>query len=313
MRDAVEAMKAAYRQLSAGRGSVPLRSRIEVPEEQGVVLFMPARLHDTGDLALKVVSVFGSNSARSLPVLHALVVALDPKTGVPMALLEGASLTAIRTGAGSGAATDLLARPEAASLAIFGSGVQARTQFEAMCTVRQIEAAWVYSPNRAHADAFAAEMAAAPWCSFRVSVADSPSAAVREADIICTATSSSTPVFDGSDLRPGAHINAVGGYTPTMQELDELTVARALVVVDSREAVLAEAGDLMVPIKHGLFSADHIHAELGEILNGDKPGRTSSDQITVFKSVGVAVQDVIAASRALKRAGELGLGQVVEL
>lgn len=313
MREAVAAMKVAFGQLSAGRARLPLRSRIELPEAAGVILIMPALLPETGDFALKLVSVFGENRQRGLPTLHALVIALDPATGVPVGLLEGASLTALRTGAASGAATDLLARPEARKLAIFGSGVQARTQCEAVCAVRQIEAAWVFSPSRDHAQSFASELGREPWAPPSISVADTPAAAVREADVICTATTSSTPVFDGHDLRPGTHINAVGGYTPAMQEVDGTTVARARVVVDSREAALAEAGDLIIPIREGIISADHVHAELGELVNGTRVGRTDPEQITLFKSVGVAVQDAIAAGRALARAEQLGLGQIIEL
>jgi len=313
MREAVAAMKVAFGQLSAGRATLPLRSRIELPEAAGVILIMPALLPETGDFALKIVSVFGENRARGLPTIHALVLVLDPASGVPLGLLEGATLTALRTGAASGAATGLLARPGARTLAIFGSGVQARTQFEAVCSVRQIEAAWVFSRSRAHAESFATELRREPWAPLSISVADTPAAAVREADIICTATTSSTPVFDGHDLRPGTHINAVGGYTPAMQEVDGTTVARARVVVDSREAALAEAGDLIIPIREGLISAAHIHAELGELVNGTQVGRTDPEQITLFKSVGVAVQDAIAAGRALARAEQLGLGQIIEL
>ena len=313
MHDAVAAMKVAFGQLSAGRARLPLRGRIDIPEAEGVTLIMPALLSESGDFALKVVSVFGQNRLRGLPTLHALVIALDPATGAPVGLLEGASLTALRTGAASGAATDLLARPDARRLAIFGSGVQARTQFEAVCAVRQIEAAWVFSRSRGHAQEFTTELEQEPWAPASIFVADTPAAAVRGADIICTATTSSTPVFDGHDLRPGTHINAVGGYSPAMQEVDGTTVARALVVVDSREAALAEAGDLIIPIRQGLLAADPIHAELGELVNGTQVGRTDPEQVTLFKSVGVAVQDAIAAGRALARAAQLGLGQIIEL
>ena len=313
MRDAVAAMKVAFGQLSAGRATLPLRSRIELPEAAGVILIMPALLPETGDFALKVVSVFGENRLRDLPTIHALVFVLDPATGAPLGLLEGATLTALRTGAASGAATDLLARPEARTLAIFGSGVQARTQFEAVCAVRQIEVAWVFSRSRAHAEAFATEFGRELWAPPSISIAGTPAAAVREADIICTATTSRTPVFDGHDLKPGTHINAIGGYTLDMQEVDSMAVARARVVVDSREAALAEAGALIIPIREGRISAEHIHAELGELVNGTQVGRTDPDQITLFKSVGVAVQDAIAAGRALALAEQLGLGQIIEL
>lgn len=313
MHEAIEAMKEAYRQLSAGMASVPLRTRIEVTDREGVALFMPALLHTTGDLAVKIVSVFPKNVQRELPTIHAVVVAIDPDTGRPLALIEGGSLTAIRTGAASGAATDLLARSGARRVAIFGSGVQARTQLEAVCAVRDIEEACVYSIDTEGARAFAEEMAGVGPIPPQINVAGKPIEALAMADVICTATTSSTPVFSGRDLRAGTHINAVGAYTPEMQELDEHAVAQSYVVVDSREAVLAEAGDLMIPIQKGLIREDHIRAELGEIVSGDAQGRSTEDQITLFKSVGVAVQDAAAAGLALRRAEELGLGQVVEL
>lgn len=313
MREAIDAMKEAYRQLSAGSASVPLRSRIEIENHDGVSLFMPALLHTTGDLAVKIVNVFPQNVRHDLPTIHAVVVVIDPDTGRPLALIEGGSLTAIRTGAASGAATDLLARSDARRLAIFGSGVQARTQLEAVCVVRDIEEACVYSIDIEGAQTFAEERGGVGPIPPQIKVAEEPIDALAAADVICTATTSSIPVFSGYDLRAGTHINAIGAYTPEMQEVDEHTVEQACVVVDSREAVLAEAGDLIIPIEKGLIREDHIHAELGEIVNGDAPGRTSDDQITLFKSVGVAVQDAAAAGLALRRAEQLGLGQVVEL
>lgn len=313
MVEAVEAMKVAFGQLSAGRASVPLRSRIDVDDHDSVTLFMPALLPDTGELALKVVSVFPENLRRELPTIHALVVALDPETGQPIALMEGGTLTAIRTGAGSGAATDLLARPDANKVAIFGAGVQARTQLEAICAVREIESAWIFSPDPDHSKEFADEVSVQSWSPPAIQVSKTPADAISDADVICTATTSSTPVFDGSDLKPGAHINAIGSFTPTAQEVEGAVVKRSLLIVDSREAVLAETGDLIIPIQEGRISEDHIQAELGDIVNGGHPGRTDADQITLYKSVGIAVQDAAAAGFALRRAEQLGLGQLVEL
>lgn len=313
MAEAIPAMARAFSQFSAGSAQVPLRSRIEVVRRGGTVLFMPALLEESEELALKVVSVFPENAALELPTIHALVTVVDPETGRPVALIEGGSLTAIRTGAASGAATEALARPDASRLGIFGSGVQARTQFEAACAVRPVEAAWVYSPNRAHAERFAQEMSGGETFAGRVQVAENPAEIVRQADLICTATTSPVPVFDGADLQPGTHINAVGSFTPQMQEVDLETVRRSLVVVDSRQAALAEAGDLIVPLERREIQKDHLHAELGEVLNGTRPGRSDPQQITYFKSVGLAVQDAAAAGLALQRAEQLGLGTVVEL
>lgn len=313
MRDAIEAVRLAYAQYSAGQAEMPLRSRIELGDHNGTVLFMPALLRESDQLALKIVSVFPGNAALDLPTIHALVAVIDPVGGRPLALLEGASLTAIRTGAGSGVATDLLARPDASQLGIFGSGVQARTQLEAVCAVRQIDSVWVFSPSRSHAERFAQELSDSDAFAGEIQVARDPAQLIEHSEIVCTATTSPVPVFNGSGLLPGTHLNAVGSYTPQMQEVDLETVRRSLLVVDSREAVLAEAGDLIVPLNRGEIEPSHIHAELGEVLNGSKSGRTSADQITCFKSVGLAVQDAAAAGSALRNAERLGLGTVVEL
>lgn len=306
-------MKTAFAQLSTGKGQVPLRSRLDVPAYRGVSLFMPAYLRESHQVAVKVVSVFGENPKRGLPVIHGLVLLLEEETGRPLCLLEGGSLTAIRTGAGSGAATDLLARPDAKVVAIIGSGVQARTQLEAVCTVRSIEEVRVYSPTQAHAETFAQEMAGQGPIPAYIQVMTDADSAVLGADIVCTATPAPKPVFNGRSLAPGTHLNAVGSFTPAMIELDETTILRSLVVVDSRESVLEEAGELITLLQQGIITPDHIHAELGEIVAGLKPGRTSPDQITFFKSCGVAVQDAAAAHIAWQNALTHNLGSRVVL
>ena len=312
MSEAIDAVKEAYRALSGGRAEVPLRLSLPVAPHDGVSLFMPAFVGGEEEaLTVKVVSVFPHNPERGMPTIYAVVLVLEPDTGRPIALLEGGTLTALRTGAASGAATDVLARPDSRVLAVFGAGTQGRTQAEAVCTVRPIERVWVYDISRKRAEAFAAEMAGFGAIPQDVRVAETPREAVREADVICTATISTKPVFDDADLKDGVHINGIGAYTPEMAEVPPETVARALVVVDSREAVLAEAGDLIQPIEAGIITPDHIHAELGEILLGRKEGRTSADQITFFKSVGVAVQDAMAAQVALQNAKVRGLGREV--
>ncbi len=309
MAEAIEGMKAGYVLLSAGQAQVPLRTPLSVSSAD-VTLVMP--FHAPGRaLGLKLVSVFPSNADRGLPLIHSVVMAVDTETGAPLALIEGSSLTAIRTGAASGAATDVLARPDAKTVAIFGAGVQARRQLEAVCTVRAIERVLVYSLTGA--EAFAAGVAGRGPIPADVTVAADPRAAMAEADIICAATTSRTPVYDGRDLKAGAHVNGIGSYRPEMQEIDVETVRRARVVVDSVEAVLAEAGDLIVPLSAGLIDRDHIGTELGQVIAGQKPGRTSPDQITFFKSVGVAVQDAMAAAIVLRNGQAQGLGRVVEL
>ena len=313
MAQAIAGMKEAFAQLSTGQADVPLRNRIAVPEQQGVALFMPAFMRQTADLAIKVVSVFPLNVARGEPIIHAMVLVLDAGNGRPLALIEGGTLTAIRTGAGGGASADLLARPEAQVVAMLGSGVQAGTGLEAVCTVRQIREVRVYSPNREHAEQFAREMAGKGPIPANVQVVDNAKTAVTNADIIYTATTSHTPTFNGFDVKPGAHIIGVGSFTPQMVEVDETAVLNAYVVVDSREAAWEEAGDLIAPLNKGLIAESHIAAELGEIVTGQKPGRTTAGQITFFKSVGVAVQDAVAARIALQNASERNLGTVVNL
>lgn len=313
MADAIEGMKQAFAQLSTGQAEVPLRGRVVVAPHSGTTLVMPAFLAQSNDLAVKVVSIFPKNSERREPTIYAAVLVLDAETGRPLALMEGGSLTAIRTGAGSGAATDLLARPDASVVAILGSGVQARTQLEAVCTVRNIKEVRVYSPTHENAVLFAREMRGVGPIPDTIRIMSNPETAVRGADIICAATSSSQPVFSGKDVAPGTHINGVGSYTPAMQEVDAATVKRALVVVDERAAAWEEAGDLIQPLQAGLITQAHIHAELGEIAAGLKPGRTSPEQITFFKSVGVAVQDAISGRIALENAIAHNLGTEANL
>ena len=315
MLETIEAMKRAYASLSDGKADAPLRTRLSVPSQDAVSLIMPAYVQAEGGdaLAVKVVSLIPKNPEREriLPLIQAAVLVLEADTGRPVALLEGSSLTAIRTGAGSGAAIDLLARPDSKVVAVFGAGAQGRTQLEAACSVRKIEKAWVFDLSMRWAESFVQEMAGKGNIPQDLRVADSPGQALFDADIVCTATTSYTPVFADVDLRPGTHISAIGSYTPEMQEVPAETVARALVVVDSLSATLAESGDLLKPMQTGLFGEEHISAELGEIVNGRKPGRELPEQITYFKSVGVAVQDAMAAQLAIQNAQRLGLGTEV--
>lgn len=316
MKETIEAMKSAYASLSGGKADVPLRTRLSIPPQEAVSLFMPAYVQGEKDdaLAIKVVSLFSNNPERKpkLDYIQAAVLVLDPETGQSMALLEGSSLTAIRTGAGSGAAIDLLARLDSRVVAVFGAGVQGRTQLEAACSVRRIEQVWIFDPAKDQADAFAHQMAGVGEIPEDLRIANSPEQALADADIVCTATTSNSPVFDDAQIKPGTHISAVGSYTPEMQEVPASTVARAMVVVDSRSATLAETGDFIKPLQEGLIKEDHISTELGEIVLDQKPGRGSPDQVSYFKSVGVAVQDAVAAQLALSNARANQLGTEVE-
>lgn len=314
MAQAIDIVKEAFAQLSTGKAVVPLRTQLPVARHAGVTLFMPAYLSQSDDLGIKIVSVFPANRERGMPTIFAVVVVVEAETGRPLAMMDGTYLTALRTGAASGVATDLLARQDARVAAIFGAGTQARTQLLAICEVRDIETVWIYSRTRKRIEAFIQEMRGQGRIPQDLRIASTPAQAVRQADIICTATTSSSPVFDGHDLKPGAHINAIGSFTPQMQEVDETTIRRASkLVVDSREACLAEAGDLIIPLRKGLISDEDIYAELGEIATGLKPGRERDEELTYFKSVGNAVQDVSVARKVLDEAVKRGLGVEVEL
>jgi len=300
MSEAIKAVKQAYLQLSASQAKVPLRSHIEIEKEEAVSLFMPAYLSQSKSLGIKIVTVFPKNKEKKLPTILATIIALSAETGRPLAVIEGSYLTALRTGAASGVATDLLARQNAEEAAFFGAGAQTRTQIEAVLTVRSLREIWIFDIDRERANKLAEEVRRSKVAEgTAVRVAGSPSQAVQEADIICTATTSYQPVFDDASLKSGVHINGIGSYTPQMQEIPEETVVRSKVVVDSFQASLAEAGDLIIPIKKGLLRKNDIYGEIGEIAAGKITGRESDEEITFFKSVGVAVQDVAVAELVL--------------
>jgi ornithine cyclodeaminase len=315
MAEAVAAMKEAFAALTAGRVVMPQRAHLPVARHAGVSLVMPSYVDDaeqhSAALAVKVVSVFDNNAARGLPRIQAAVLVLDPAAGGPQALLEGATLTAIRTAAACGAATDLLARRNARILAIFGAGVQARAHLEAMCAVRPIEEVRILSRTPGKIAALIQEAVSRPGNRVRLIAAGSPREALNDADIVCATTTSKVPIFDDSDVPEGVHINAVGSYTRDAREIPPETVRRALVVVDNRDAAWQEAGDLIQPLEAGLIDRGHIHADLGELVLGKKPGRSDERQITFFKSVGLAVQDAVAARHALENARRMALGREV--
>ncbi len=315
MQSAIAAVEAAFASLAAGTASVPLRTPIEIPAREAVCLFMPALLGGGAApaLGLKVVSVFPQNMrSRAEPTISALVCLFDPETGRPLAVMDGTYLTALRTGAASGVATRLLARPDAHRLAIFGAGAQALPQILAVCAVRPIDTVWIVNRTRDRAALLAARLRTEGYRG-DVLIAPSVGQALADADIICTATSAETPLFADAELRPGTHINAVGAYKPTMAEVPAATVARARLFVDQRAAAWAEAGDLVQARAAGLIDEGHVAGEIGAVAAGDLPGRTGADQITLFKSVGNAVQDLAVGALALARARELGLGVEVNL
>ena len=311
MPDAISAVEEAFRQQQLGTVQLPLRTPIRIPQHKGTVLFMPAYIGGMDALGMKVVKVYPENpSQHGLPTILATVLLNDPRTGELIALMDGAYLTAMRTGAASGVATKYLARPESKVVGVFGAGIQARTQLMAMCAVRPITEARVYDPAPGAASNFCRDMGAALGITARP--ADTARDAVEGCDIIVTASTSKTPVFDGQWLAPGAHINGVGSHALDARELDSVTIKRSKVIVDLRSAALAEAGDLVTPINAGEITADHMYAELGEIVAG-KQGRADASEITIFKSVGLAVQDVSTAIKVYELARQKGIGQEVSL
>jgi ornithine cyclodeaminase/alanine dehydrogenase-like protein (mu-crystallin family) len=308
MPEAIELMKDAFRSLSLGEAVVPLRVNLPQPEQNAQTLFMPVYLPSSQAVGLKMVTIFRDNPAQSLPLIHGLMLVMDGINGQPLALLDAEYLTALRTGAASGLATDLLARKDATVLAVFGTGAQARTQVKGVAAVRSLKKILVFGKNTAKAEAFCIEIQNTLGINAETALRPDQ---LLEADIICTATTSNVPVFEHKYLKKGVHINGVGSYRPDAREIPGITMQSAKLIVDQRSAALAEAGDVVLPIQEGLCEADFIFAELGEIVLGTKPGRTSSDEITVFKSVGNAAQDLAVASYLVLKAQKLNLGVVL--
>ncbi len=304
MSRAIAAMRHAYSQLSAGKAIAPPRQHIT--SDKGVTLIMPAYLPENSEFGIKVVSVYDENPDINLPRITATVLVLDPETGLPKAFMDGTSITAIRTGAGGGVAADLLARHNAKKVGLFGAGVQARAQLQAVMNVRDITCVNLISRTQDSAQQLVSEIAT--WDDApEVNLTSKPQEVVLDADIVICATTSATPLFDGNDIKAGTHITAVGTFVPEKREVDTTTIRRAnRIVVDSHEACSEEAGELIIPNTE----AD---AEIGEIVNGNKPGRQADDEITFFKSVGVAVQDAVAAAAVLKEAEKKDLGILVEM
>ncbi len=310
MRETVELMKIAFTELSGGRAMAPHRMGIEMPEGEGRALLMPVYMPGAGQFAVKVVSLFRNNPLRGLPYLQSVLFLVDGKSGAPLAIVDGAYLTALRTGAASGLATEILSRKDCSTLMMFGAGAQSRLQLEGVCAVRDIRHALIYDQNKERSEIFREEMRGKVPC--RIIVAQSPREALG-ADIICTATTSQTPVLQDADISAGTHINAIGAYRPEMCEISPQTIARALVVVDSRSSAKSEAGDIIQAVAAGSFRMEDIHAEIGEIVSGARPGRAGEAEVTLFKSVGNAAQDLVAAGRALENATKRGLGTTIEL
>jgi alanine dehydrogenase len=310
--DVVEAMAQAFRRYGDGTCTVPPRSATIVGRE-GLLLSMPAAFDDGHErgLGVKQVSVYPGNRESGHPTLYATYILMDGSTGRPQALIEGTYLTGIRTGATSALAARLLARPDARRVACFGAGVQARFQLLCLAALRPPERVAVIGRSPEGTRAFVESMRAA--LGVPVEQADDPRRATREADLIICATTSPTPVVFGADLGPGTHVDAVGAFRATDRELDGEAIRKARVVVDTYAGALEEAGDVLIPLREGLIDRTHVGAELAEVVTGRRPGRTSAAEITVFKSVGFALEDLAAARLAYDRARTRGIGKEVTL
>jgi ornithine cyclodeaminase len=310
----IDGLAEAMVDLSAGRASVPARVGARVADRDGLLAAMPGYTPSAGALASKLVTLFPGNAGSDLPTHQAVIVAFDADTGRPIALLDGTAITAIRTAAGSALSTRLLAREDAATLAILGTGVQARSHARAVTRVRPFEELRVAGRSRDKADALVTELEGE--LDLRARSAASWAQACEGADVVCATTHALEPVVRRRWLAPGTHVTSVG-YNPHGREVDDPTVAEALVVVESRGAALAPvpagSNDLLQPIERGLIDRDHVHAEIGELVAGTRPGRSSPDQLTLYKSVGVAVQDGVAAALVLRAARARGAGREIDL
>lgn len=309
--DLIAAMETALARFSAGEVLQPVRSVLMVGPQKAYFGLMPAYVADPPQLGAKIVTVFGDNHARGLPSHLATILLLDPDTGGLIALMDGRYITEARTAAVSAVSARHLARPEASTLAILGAGVQARSHLEAIAAVRPIRHARIWSPTASSRERFVAEMSG--HVPAALTAAASAEAAVRGADIVVLVTSSPTPVLDHAWVAPGTHVISVGACRPDHREMDPALVAAGRLVVDSRAAALVESGDVVGGIAEGRFSAAHVTGELGDIVRGALAGRASADEITIFKSLGMAVEDVVAADLVYRRAVETGAGTELTL
>lgn len=312
MTECIDVMTDALKLLAAGDALLPLRTMMLLPGDTGNLMgLMPSYLGGINAVGVKVIAAFPTNQGTEYDSHQGVVILFDAQYGLLRAIVDGTAVTAIRTAAVSGVATRLLARPDAGDLALIGAGTQARTHLEAMLAVRPIRRVRAFSLPLAGAHAFAERESRRH--GIEIEVMDSARAAVEGADIICTVTSAKTPVVAGEWLAPGAHINAVGAFTPTTRELDTAAVARARLYVDRRQSTLAEAGEFILAKAEGAIGDDHIVGEIGELLLGQAPGRSSAAEVTLFKSLGIAIEDLAAAHHIWRKAQASGAGTWVEI
>ncbi len=312
MKETITTMENAFRELSDGSAILP--QRILISAESGISLYMPAFLPQMGSLAVKIVTVFEQNPEKyNLPTILGKVLLQNPETGDVISIMDGSYLTAMRTGAVSGCAVQYLAKEDAHTIGLFGTGVQGATQLWAVYEARpDIRLCKVYDIRKDVAEDFAKKMSKKLHIP-SIKVVESPHDVVKGSDIVLTATTSPIPVFRGEWLESGTHISAIGAYTPKTREIDTETIKKSKVVCDEMNACLDEAGDLIIPINEGVITKEHIHAELGEIITGKKAGRENESEITLFKSVGLAIQDAAIAQLVYDKACKMRKGIEVEI
>ena len=315
MRDVIAAVEHGFRALALGNANVPDRLHVDVPAHNGVMLEMPAYIGSSGDaeqsaLGTKIVSVFEKNTERNLDVVQGVYLLLDDETGVPLSLMDGRFITAIRTAATSAIATKFMAPQGEKRLAVFGAGVQARFHIEAMIEVAEVDHVMIASRSIDKANALAEHVRSVHKLSCEVVSAEQ---AATTANLICTCSTSRKPLFDGAKLTDGTHINAVGAFTPSTRELDTDTVRRARVIIDEVSAAGREAGEILIPISEGAIDSRHVRGTLAQVVSGKLAGRESASEITLFKSCGLAIEDLVTARLAYSQAIADGIGTRVEL
>jgi alanine dehydrogenase len=307
----ITALEQAHIQYSTGQAVMPVRLVVPLPEIEGRITSMPGYLNEDKSLGMKVVTYFKNNPQKNLPAILATIMLFSAETGKMLAAMDGTYITTIRTACASALATKALANPESPVLGILGAGVQARSHILALSRVRKLQRIKIYSPSGSSALAVKKDLAAE--IGVPIEVAESAEASVRDADLVVTATTAKAPIVKSDWLKPGVHINAVGSHRPDFREIDGATLSHSKVVVDSREAVMAECGDILLALKEKSVSESVIHAEIGEVLAGTRPGRSGAGEVTLYKSVGIAIQDVATAQIVYHKALERKVGTNVEL
>jgi alanine dehydrogenase len=307
----ITALEQAHIQYSTGQAVMPVRLVVPLPEIEGRITSMPGYLNEDKSLGMKVVTYFKNNPQKNLPAILATIMLFSAETGKMLAAMDGTYITTIRTACASALATKALANPESPVLGILGAGVQARSHILALSRVRKLQWIKIYSPSGSSALAVKKDLAAE--IGVQIEVAESAEASVRDADLVVTATTAKAPIVKSDWLKPGVHINAVGSHRPDFREIDGATLSHSKVVVDSREAVMAECGDILLALKEKSVSESVIHAEIGEVLAGTRPGRSGAGEVTLYKSVGIAIQDVATAQIVYHKALERKVGTNVEL